>query len=160
MFLKTISSPIAAFRPQAVPEREKPNEEQLENEVAAGLSRSPELNGSTFTKPGISVIVPTPGGSYNELSRLPRPLPTAIPEAPEENEDQPISDARTFSSSPAAASLQLPDVDHDPSIGGILSPQSTDYGVTSGTDYNDPINSLTSPRTVHYHPMMDIVGRF
>ncbi|KAJ2931924.1 hypothetical protein H1R20_g5183, partial [Candolleomyces eurysporus] len=155
MFLKSISSPIAAFRPQAVPEREKSNDEQLDNEGAGpDLSRSPELNGGRFTRPGISIMVPTPGGSYSEQTRLPRPPPTAIPEAPEENEDQPISDARTFSSSPAAASVQLPEVEQDLGI-GMLSPV-TDYGVTSGTDFG--VTSLGSPRTVHYHPMMDIVG--
>ena len=188
VFLKSISSPIATFRQrQAAPNQPK----------SPVLPNAPDPTFSAaLKKPNFEIIVPTPSGTLPQLApSMPRPLPSAIPEAPEpedeeanENENQ-ISDAKTFSSSPAAASVALPDVDqgHERDVQdfgltsaenfhsspaavsvalpevdnvrdfGLTSAGTTDYGVTSATDIG--VTSLTSPRTVHYAPMLDLVGK-
>ncbi|TEB33688.1 TrkH-domain-containing protein [Coprinellus micaceus] len=178
-----ISSPVVAFRQrQAAPNQPK----------SPDLPTSPDPAFSTaLKKPNFQIIVPTPSGTLPHLPNMPRPLPSAIPEAlePEDgegnDEGNQISDAKTFSSSPAAASVALPEVDHErdvqdfgltsvenfhssPAAASVALPEvdnvrdygptsagTTGYGVTSATDIG--VTSLTSPRTVHYHPMMDIV---
>lgn len=111
-------------------------------------------------------------------------MPSAIPEEVEPaegGEQYAMSDARTFSSSPKAASIALPDLDHLPEVGAgeygmagmTLSPSALsglgsagsgstmDYGVTTARQeaLNDfGVTSLTSPRTIRYHPMMENVG--
>lgn len=180
-----ISSPVVAFRQrQAAPNQPK----------SPVLPTSPDPAFSTaLKKPNFQIIVPTPSGTLPHLPNMPRPLPSAIPEAlePEDgegnDEGNQISDAKTFSSSPAAASVALPEVDHErdvqdfgltsvenfhssPAAASVALPEvdnvrdygptsagTTGYGVTSATDIG--VTSLTSPRTVHYHPMMDIVGK-
>lgn len=148
LFLKSISSPISSFR---------------QRQPAPGGSQTRDRSGSvnSTNRPNIAVAVPSPPNSHSNTlytSNISRPLPSAIPEASEDEasgNNEPITDINAFSSSPAGDSVALPEVDtHD----YALSSPETDYGVTSANEYG--VTSLNSPRTVRYHPMMDIVGMF
>lgn len=171
MFLRSISSPKAAFR-QRQPAPFQPGDDPLVSEPQK-------------SKPDFKIIVPTPSGSLNANGgpAISRPMPSAIPEEVEPaegGEQYAMSDARTFSSSPKAASIALPDLDHLPEVGAgeygmagmTLSPSALsglgsagsgstmDYGVTTARQeaLNDfGVTSLTSPRTIRYHPMMENV---
>ncbi|KAF5326139.1 hypothetical protein D9611_000830 [Ephemerocybe angulata] len=163
MFLRSISSPIATFR-----QRQPAPDNQPPQRSATTATPNPSSNG--FKKPEFTIVVPTPSATLAGTPNFPRPMPSAIPELPEhedeEEENNAISDARTFSSSPAAASVALPDVEVQDF--GVTSPLTdygvqvtsagtgTDFGVTSGNDFG--VTSLTSPRTIRYQsPMMDYV---
>ncbi|KAH6904408.1 potassium transporter [Coprinopsis sp. MPI-PUGE-AT-0042] len=159
VFLKSISAPVNAFRQrQPVPESEKSTE-------AATSAKSPEMESS---KRNLVINPTTPSPSGTLMQQIPpfqrRPPPSAIPEAHEEEEQPAI-----LVSSPLGEDSSLNFVSrsptHDPNLDptpelfepnirdyGLISPNG-DFVVSSGTEFGVP--SMTSPRNVHYNPMMD-----
>ncbi|KAH6904402.1 potassium transporter [Coprinopsis sp. MPI-PUGE-AT-0042] len=164
LFLKSISSPVNAFRQrQPVPEGEK-STEAAANAKSPGTESTKRKNANNLV---INLTTPSPSGTLMEQIPRPfqrRPPPSAIPEAHEE-EEQPA----VLVSSPLGDDSSLNFVSHspthDPNLDptpelpepnirdyGLTSPNG-DFGVSSGTDFG--VASMTSPKSVHYNPMMD-----
>jgi hypothetical protein len=167
-FLKSISSPVNAFRQrEPVP--------QKTNEGGSGVKPLATENGTPRNVNGlvINLTSPTPSGTLLQDASGPfqrRPPPSAIPEAHEEEEHPQV-----LVSSPVGDDTSLNFVSHSPTHDpdldpsaelpqasvqdfGLTSPESK-YGKSTGVDIA-AVTSMTSPRSVHYNAMMDFKGVF